>query len=192
VAAWHTLAPIALLEGLGVAAAIVGFQFVRQTSRRARGPSFGPGARILRTIGHLLLLAAASVTALFLRASGGQMVHMLPALFDISGMTGIAADFWGHCMTAIRGDPYAAPALFPNARLPGLRTAAMMAATTAIVLLCPNTMQIFGIAGTQPPHRLLRWRPTTLWGVLAVALFALAMTGMTRPVQQYDFVYARF
>jgi D-alanyl-lipoteichoic acid acyltransferase DltB (MBOAT superfamily) len=192
VAAWHTLAPIALLEGLGVAAAIVGFQFVRQTSRRARGPGGGPGARILRTIGHLLLLVGASVTALFLRASAGQMMHMLPALFDLSGLTGIAADSWAHFIVAIRGGPQAAPALFPNARLPGLRTAAMMAATTAIVLLCPNTMQIFGIAGAQPPNRLLRWRPTSLWGVIAVVLFALAMMGMTRPVQQYDFVYARF
>jgi hypothetical protein len=140
--------------------------------------------RIRTAAGHLLLLIGASLTALFLRPGDqGQLQHILPALFDLRSLAALAGDLVAHP---------GAVQLYPDARLPGLWTVFMLAAASAIVLACPNTMEMFGIAGAGPLDGPLRWRPTALWGWLTILLLLLAMMGMTRPVQPYAFIYARF
>ena len=184
VAAWHTLAPFVLLEGLAVAALIVVLQFARQRTGRAGAPG-SPALRRIRTAaGHVLLLAGASLTALFLRPGDqGQLHHILPALFDLRALAAFAGDLIAHP---------GAVQLYPDARLPGPWTISMLAAASAIALACPNTMEMFGIAGAPPLDGPLRWRPTALWGWLTILLLLLAVMGMTRPVQPYAFIYARF
>jgi D-alanyl-lipoteichoic acid acyltransferase DltB (MBOAT superfamily) len=184
VAAWHTLAPFVLLEGLGVAALIVVLQFARQRAGRVRAPPSPAMRRIRTAAGHLLLLLGASLTALFLRPGDqGELQNILPALFDLRSLATLVGDLVAH--------PDAVQ-LYPDARLPGLWTIFMLAAASVIVLACPNTMEMFGIAGARPLDGPLRWRPTALWGWLTILLLLLAMMGMTRPVQPYAFIYARF
>jgi alginate O-acetyltransferase complex protein AlgI len=184
VAAWHTLAPFVLLEGLAVAGLIVALQFARRQPGRARAAGSPALRRIRVGAAHLLLLVGASLTALFLRPGDqGQLQHILPALFDLHGLAALAGE-----LVTQPGNVQ----LYPDARLPGLWTIFMLAAASVIVLACPNTMEIFGIAGARPLDRRLVWRPTALWGWLTVLLFVLAMMGMTRPVQPYAFIYARF
>ena len=178
VAAWHTAAPLPLLQGLGVALLLILLQFIRQTARtipRAPGP-VERGAR--RAAGQALILIAVAVIALMLRVGDGEtLARVLPALVDVEAMGRAAA-------------PLAE--FYPNARLPGLRTLAMLVFTTAIVLACPNTMQMFGLTAPGGAPAWLRWRPSLLWGGLTVALLMLALIGVTRPVQQYGFIYAQF
>jgi alginate O-acetyltransferase complex protein AlgI len=181
VAAWHTAAPLPLLQGFGVAVLLIGLQFARQTARTAPRPlsAFEQGAR--RVAGQALILMAVAVIALMLRVGdGGTLGRVLPALVDLNALTALFAD------------PARLPELYPNARLPGMRTLGMMALATVVVLACPNTMQIFGVAGASGGWSRLRWRPTLLWGGLTVALLALALIGVTRPVHQYGFIYAQF
>ena len=180
VAAWHTAALLPLLQGLGVAVLLIVLQFARQTARAAPRPvgALEQGAR--RVAGQVLILIAVAVIALMLRVEDGQMLaRVLPALVDLKAF--------------LAGLPDGASlSLYPNARLPGARTLAMMGAVTLMVLACPNTMQIFGIAGASPAPAWMRWRPTLLWGGLTVGLLLLALIGVTRPVQQYGFIYAQF
>lgn len=183
VAAWHTAAPLPLLQGLGVALLLIVLQFARQTARAApRPPSpLEQGAR--RVVGQALILAAVAVIALMLRVGGGETLgRVLPALIDGQAFMAVLAEAGRHLPVE----------LYPNARLPGLRTLVMMVLTTIIVLACPNTMQIFGITGAARAPAWFSWRPTLLWGVLTAGLLLFALIGMTRPVQQYGFIYAQF
>lgn len=194
VAAWHTMAPLPLLQGFGVALLLIGLQFVRQNARAAPRPlsAFEQGAR--RIAGQTVLLLAVAVIALLLRAAGGdQLGRLLPALVDGNAILRLGADMAGQGLAwAGSGGPSSPPELYPNARLPGLRTLGMIAFATVVVLACPNTMQIFGIAGVGGAPTRLRWRPTALWGWLTVGLLLFALIGVTRPVQQYGFIYAQF
>jgi alginate O-acetyltransferase complex protein AlgI len=181
VAAWHTLAPWVLLQGLVVTAALVAFQFLRlKRSNKPHAPS--PLLdRVRGRVGQIVLLLAAAVTALCLReGTDGQIVRLLASLFDVEAMARLAP-----ALLSGTAD------LFPNARLEGGRAFALIAFASAIVLLCPNTMQIFEIAGAQPTRRWLRWRPSAPWGWATIILLALALIGITRPVQPYAFIYAR-
>ena len=189
VAGWHTAAPLPLLQGLGVALLLIILQFARQTAR-ATPRSPGPAERLARrAAGQALILIAVAVIALMLRVGDGETLgRMLPALVDVQAMGGAAH----RALIAIAGGPSPLPELYPNARLPGLRTLAMTAFTTLIVLACPNTMQIFGLAAAHGTPAWMRWRPNVMWGGLAVVLLMLALTGVTRPVQQYGFIYAQF
>lgn len=188
VAAWHTAAPLPLFQGLCVALLIILLQFARQGARGAPR-IIGPTEHLARRVaGHALILLGVAVIALLLRAgSAGQLERLMPALADVDGMRRLFSDLAGSVTGA-----GAAAELYPNARLPGLRTLAMMVVTTTIVLVSPNTMQIFGVVGASGAAPWLRWRPTMLWGGLTVALLALALIGVTRPIEQYGFIYARF
>lgn len=181
VAAWHTAALLPLLQGLGVAVLLIILQFIRQNARAAPRPisALEQGAR--RIVGQALILIAVAIIALMLRVGDGQTLgRVLPALVDLKALFAALTD--GATLSG----------LYPNARLPGVRTVAMMGAVTLMVLACPNTMQIFGIAGASAAPAWLRWRPTLLWGALTVGLLLLALIGVTRPVQQYGFIYAQF
>lgn len=181
VAAWHTAALLPLLQGLGVAALLIVLQFARQNARAAPRPTSLIEQRVRRMVGQVLILIAVAVIALMLRVGDGQTLgRVLPALVDLKVMFGGLAD----------GVPLSG--VYPNARLPGVRTLAVMGIVTVIVLFCPNTMQIFGIQGATPAPAWLRWRPTLLWGGLTVGLLLMALIGVTRPVQQYGFIYAQF
>lgn len=124
-----------------------------------------------------------------LRAEGDQLGRLAPALTNIDGASRLVADF-GRSLLA--GGGASLPEFYPNARLPGTRTLAMMAVVTTIVLACPNTMQIFGLVGAEGMMARLRWRPNMLWGAMTVVLLVLALVGVTRPVDQYGFIYAQF
>ena len=181
VAAWHTAALLPLLQGLGVAALLIVLQFARQNARGAPRPIGVVEQRARQVAGQALILIAVAVIALMLRVGDGQTLgRVLPAL------VGVKAMFAGLAQGIDLAGAY------PNARLPGVRTLAMMGVVTTIVLVCPNTMQIFGIPGATPAPDWLRWRPTLLWGGLTVGLLLLALIGVTRPVQQYGFIYAQF
>lgn len=181
VAAWHTAALLPLLQGVGVAVLLIILQFARQTARGAPRPVGVMERRARRIVGQALLLIAVAFIALMLRVGDGHTLgRMLPALVDLKAMfAGLA-------------DGVSLSGLYPNARLPGARTLAVMGVVTLMVLVCPNTMQIFGITGATPAPAWLRWRPTFLWGGLTVGLLLLALIGVTRPVQQYGFIYAQF
>nr|WP_245161466.1 MBOAT family O-acyltransferase [Brevundimonas alba] len=189
VAAWHTAAPLPLFQGFCVALLIILLQFLRQTARGAPR-TVGPVEHAARRLaGHALILGGVAVIALLLRAgSGDQLARLTLALMDIHGATQLGADMARAAFTGAAGWPE----LYPNARLPGPRTLAMLAVVTTIVLTCPNTMQIFGMAGAGGVTARLRWRPTLRWGVLTAILLALALIGVTRPVEQYGFIYAQF
>ena len=190
IAAWHTTAPLPLLQGFGVAVLLIVLQFIRQTGR-ATPRSQGPVERRARRIaGHALILIAVAVIALMLRVGDGDTLgRVLPMLVDVNAM-GSAAH---HAMVAFTGGgPSSVPELYPNARLPGLRTLAMIVLSTVIVLASPNTMQIFGLKAAGSTPAWLCWRPSLMWGALTVALLMLALIGATRPVQQYGFIYAQF
>lgn len=181
VAAWHTAAPLPLLQGLGVAALLIVLQFARQNARAAPRLIGVVEQHARRIAGQVLILVAVAVIALMLRVGDGQTLgRVLPALVDLKALLAGVADGVDLSM------------LYPNARLPGARTLAMVSAVTLMVLAGPNTMQIFGIAGATPAPAWLRWRPTLLWGGLTVGLLLLALVGVTRPVQQYGFIYAQF
>ncbi len=181
VAAWHTAALLPLLQGLGVAALLIVLQFARQTGRADPRPAGILEQRARRIAGQGLILIAVAVIALMLRVGDGQTLgRILPALVDLKTLSGGLADG-----ATVSG-------LYPNARLPGGRTLAMMGLVTAMVLVSPNTMQIFGIGGASPAPAWLRWRPNSLWGALTVGLLLLALIGVTRPVQSYGFIYAQF
>lgn len=181
VAAWHTAALLPLLQGLGVAGLLIVLQFARQNARAAPRPAGVLEQRARQVAGQGLILVAVAVIALMLRVGDGQtLARILPALVDLKPLFGGLAD----------GAPLSG--LYPNARLPGARTLAMMGVVTTMVLVCPNTMQIFGIPGASPLPAWLRWRPTLLWGGLTAGLLLLALMGVTRPVQQYGFIYAQF
>ena len=181
VAAWHTAALLPLLQGLGVAILLIVLQFARQNARDAPRPISALEQRARRVAGQLLILIAVAIIALMLRVEDGQTLgRVLPALVDLKALSaGIM-------------DGESSSGLYPNARLPGARTLAMMGAVTLMVLACPNTMQIFGITGASPAPAWMRWRPTLLWGALTTGLLLLALIGVTRPVQQYGFIYAQF
>lgn len=189
VAAWHSTAPLPLFNGFCVALLLILLQFARQ-SARAAPRTVGPveqGAG--RVAGHALILLAVAVVALLLRVTDtGQLDRLMPALIDIDAAWRLCGDLAG----SLSGAGGGAAELYPNARLPGLRTVGMMVVTTVIVLVSPNTMQIFGIAGASRTRPRLRWSPTMLWGGLTVVLLALALIGVTRPIEQYGFIYARF
>lgn len=178
VAAWHTAAVLPLLQGLGVAVLLIALQFARQNARAAPRPISALEQHARRVAGQALILIAVAVIALMLRVGEGHtLARVLPALIDLKALLADGVDLSG---------------LYPNARLPGVRTLAMMGAVTLMVLVCPNTMQIFGITGSKPAAAWVRWRPTLLWGGLTVGLLLLALIGVTRPVQQYGFIYAQF
>lgn len=189
VAAWHTAAPLPLLQGLGVALLLITLQYARQTRR---GPPRSPGPlerRIRRIAGQALLLGTIAVIALMLRVRDGDtLAAVLSSLFDVNALASAAQG----SVPASDG-PGRIGDLYPNARLPGLRTLGMMAAVTALVLVSPNTMQIFALTpGAAGLPAWLRWKPGALWGALAVALLMVALIGVTRPVEQYGFIYAQF
>lgn len=181
VAAWHTLSPIALLQGLIVTATLVSFQFIR-LARRTPAVTASPVIGWLRRrLGHAVLLLAAAVTAICLReASDGQVTRVLASLVN----AGVIADLAHGLMSGTAE-------IFPNARIEGPRSLVLIAMTSAAVLLSPNTMEIFGIRGAQPAHTWLRWRPNALWGWMTIALLWLALMGITRQVEPYAFLYAR-
>lgn len=177
VAAWHAAALLPLLQGLGVAALLIVLQFARQSARAAPRPIGVIEQRARRIAGQILILITVALIALMLRVGDGQtLARILPALVDLQAMA----------------DGVDLSSAYPNARLPGERTLMMMGVVTVMVLVCPNTMQIFGITGASPAPAWLRWRPTLLWGGLTVGLLLLALIGVTRPVQQYGFIYAQF
>ncbi|RZJ25344.1 MAG: hypothetical protein EON85_13330, partial [Brevundimonas sp.] len=187
VAAWHTAAPLPLLQGMGVALLLIVLQFIRQNARTApRRP--GPIEQHARRVaGQVLILTAVALIALMLRVGDGAALgRVLPALVDLTAMSDALRAVAHHAMTG------SLPELYPNARLPGLRTVAMTALVTAVALACPNTMQIFGLIRSGGAPNWLVWRPTLVWGGLTVALLMLALIGVTRPIQQYGFIYAQF
>lgn len=186
VAAWHTTAPLPLFQGFCVALLIILLQFARQNWRGAARTVSPVERRARRLAGHALILLGVAVIALMLRAEGDQLGRLAPALTDVDGAVRLVADL-GRSMFAGGGAEF-----YPNARLPGVRTLAMMLVVTTTVLVCPNTMQIFGLIGAEGTTARLRWRPTMLWGVLTVVLLVLALVGVTRPVDQYGFIYAQF
>jgi D-alanyl-lipoteichoic acid acyltransferase DltB (MBOAT superfamily) len=189
VAAWHTTAPLPLFQGLCVALLIILLQFARQSGRSAPR-TIGAAERIARRIaGQALILLGVAVIALLLRAEGEQLGRLMPALTDVNAALRLG-EVVGRSLFAGAGSSL--PDLYPNARLPGLRTLAMIWLVTTIVLTCPNTMQIFGMARADGVTAWIRWRPTLLWGFLTVVLLTLALIGVTRPVEQYGFIYARF
>lgn len=189
VAVWHTAAPLPLFQGFCVALLIILLQFVRQTWRGA-ARTVSPAEQVARRVsGQVLILICAAVIAIMLRAEGDQLGRLAPALTNIDGASRLVADF-GRSLLA--GGGASLPEFYPNARLPGTRTLAMMAVVTTIVLACPNTMQIFGLVGAEGMMARLRWRPNMLWGAMTVVLLVLALVGVTRPVDQYGFIYAQF
>lgn len=190
VAAWHTATLVPLLQGLGVALLLIVLQFARQGSRTARTPVSPLRPRATRMAGQCLMLITVAVIALMLRVEGGDAFErVLPALIDLNAIVAGVANPIHHILST---GTAALPDLYPNARLPGARTLAMLGFATLVVLASPNTMQIFGLAGTSPAPAWLRWRPTALWGGVTVGLLLLALIGLTRPVAQYGFIYARF
>lgn len=194
VAAWHTVAPITLLQGSGVALLLIGLQFVRQTSRA--GPrSPGPVERGARRLGgQVLLLIGVSVIALLLRThSGDQFSRIVPALLDGDAVLRLVGDATASLSARPGfGSPAAWEGLYPNARLPGMRTLAVIGMGTVIALTCPNTMQIFGLTAPAPAGARLVWRPSAVWGLLTAALLFAALFGLTRPVPVNGFIYAQF
>lgn len=189
VGAWHTTAPLPLFQGVCVALLIILLQSVRQ-NWRAAARTVSPMERVVRRIaGHVLVLASASVIALMLRAEGEQVGRLALALTDIDGAIRLGVDFAG---APFVGGGEGLSEFYPNARLPGVRTLAMMSVMTVVALACPNTMQIFGLVGAEGATARLRWRPTMLWGAMTVVLLVLALVGVTRPVDQYGFIYAQF
>jgi hypothetical protein len=168
---------------------IILLQFARQSGRSAPR-TIGAAERIARRIaGQALILLGVAVIALLLRAEGEQLGRLMPALTDVNAALRLG-EVVGRSLFAGAGSSL--PDLYPNARLPGLRTLAMIWLVTTIVLTCPNTMQIFGMARADGVTAWIRWRPTLLWGFLTVVLLTLALIGVTRPVEQYGFIYARF
>jgi len=190
VAAWHTAAPWPLFLGFCVALLIILLQFARQT-RRGVARTASPAELVARRfVGQVLILSCAAVIALMLlRVQGHQLERLTPALVDVDGVVRLGADL-GRSLFAGAGGGL--PEFYPNARLPGVRTLAMMLVVTTIVLACPNTMQLFGLVEVDGATARLRWRPTMLWGAMTVVLLVLALVGVTRPVDQYGFIYAQF
>lgn len=194
VAAWHTAAPLPLLQGLAVATLLIALQFVRQTSRATpRTP--GTVERRLRHVGaRVLLLTAVSVVALLLRAETGEQLSLIvPALLDGGAALRLGADAIASLSAALGlGAPLSWEGLYPNARLPGLRTLAVIALGTVVALACPNTMQIFGLSTRGVAAAKLGWRPSGAWGLLTIVLLFAALVGLTRPISGGEFIYAQF
>lgn len=191
VAAWHTASPWLLMQGAGVAVLLIGLQFIRQTARHPDRPP-GPLVRTGRRVGgQILLLAVASVAALFLRMeAGAQTASVIPALVDGPALAAMFHEIVssvraGEGLSSLNG-------LYPAANLPAVRTSGLIAVATVIVLACPNTMQIFGIAGTSGKATRLGWQATPVWGVVTVVLLAMALVGLSQPAEQIGFIYARF
>lgn len=194
VAAWHTAAPLPLLQGLGVAVLLITLQLVRQTSR---APHRSPGPlerRARRWGGQVLLLVGVSVIALLLRTySGDQFSRIAPALLDGDAALRLGVNAVAHLSAALGfGAPVTWDGLYPNARLPGMQTLAMIGLGTVIVLASPNTMQIFGLTAPGPAGAKLAWRPSAAWGLLTVVLLFAALTNVTRPIPVNGFIYAQF
>jgi alginate O-acetyltransferase complex protein AlgI len=194
VSAWHTLALIPFLEAFGLALVIVALQFLRL---RSRGPTRKVShleLRLRRGAGHVMLLMAASSFALLLRAdSPEQLARMLPALLDVRSAAAFATELTAYMGNlAGFGDVAVRPRLLPNAAIAGGQSMLWLGSATVVALACPNTMQIFGIAGATRAPEWIRWRPSALWGWIAGALLFVALFGMTQPTQTQGFIYARF
>lgn len=194
VAGWHTAAPLPLLQGLGVAALLIVLQYIREGSRSApRSP--GPLERHARRAGgQILLLVGVSVIALLLRThASDNFGRMIPALLDGPGLLTLGANLFANLAAALGlGAPPPWDGLYPNARLPGVRTLAMIGLGTVIVLAGPNSMQMFGLATPGPLGARLAWRPSWIWGLLTIVLLTAALVGLTRPLPVNDFIYAQF
>ena len=194
VAAWHTLAPLALAQGLCVAAAVVGLQLLRQRTHRPRRPEPTVFSTVRQVTGRVLLLLAASVAAIFLRASGDlRFMPIFAALFDVSEVSSLLYNGGLYIVSFFGAAPdLQGIILFPNARIPGFQTLAQLALMSMIVLAAPNTMQIFGLIEAPQLSRSVRWRPSLLWGFATFVLLVLAVVGTTQSVQRYAFLYAKY
>lgn len=194
VAGWHTAAPRPLLQGFGVAALLIVLQYFREGSRSAPRPQ-GPFERRARRVGgQILLLICVSVIALMLRThSSDSFDRMMPALLNGQGILTLGADIFASLAATLGvGAPSTLEGLYPNARLPGVRTLAMIGLGTVIVLASPNSMQMFGLAAPGSLGSRLAWRPSWVWGLLTIALLTAALVGLTRPIPVNDFIYAQF
>lgn len=194
VAAWHTLAPVPLIQGLVVALLLIGLQFVRQTSRVSSAAPSRVEVVARRVAGQALLLAGISVFALFLRVgSTDQLSGLLAALVDVRGALATGGDVMAHLAGLAGLAPTApSPRLLPGAEIGGQASLALIAAATAVALAAPNTMQIFGIPGARRPATRFLWRPTAAWGWATGGLLFMALLGVTHSAPVQGFVYARF
>ena len=192
VSAWHTLALLPFLEAVAVALVIIAFQFIRLRRRAAPVVRSPITSRARGLIAHLAMLTAIASFALFLRAdTQAQLARMLPAMIDVRAAGELAADILGYLAGPTYGGG-APPRLMPDVAISSLQSLFWLAAATLIALACPNTMQIFEIAGTSRPAGRIRWSPTALWGWIAAALTLVALIGMTRSTPVTAFIYARF
>lgn len=195
VAAWHTLAPLPLIQGLAVALLLIALQFLRQTGRaspqseRSRAETF-----LRRVAAQATLLAAVAVFALFLRVgSTAQLSELLAALIDLADLKALLGEVTAHLAGALGlGQISAVPKLLPGAAIGAKAALALVATATVVALAAPNTMQIFGIAGVSRPTTRLAWRPSATWGWATGLLLLLAVMGLTQSAPTQGFVYARF
>lgn len=194
VSAWHTLALLELLEAFGLALVLMALQFLRLRSRGRRRQASPLELRARRLAGHLLLLMGVSAFALLLRVdSRDQLARLYPALVDMRAAAAMGTDMMGYLAGLIgQGGSAVPPRLLPHAGVPGLQSLLWLGLATLVALSCPNTMQIFGIAGAARAPGWIHWRSSALWGWIAGALLFVALLGMTRPSLTQGFIYARF
>ena len=166
---WHTLS----LSTLGVALAVGLLMVVLQNARlRWRSTPRSRGALwrwTSMTVSRLMLLAAAAICALFLRAETPAEAMKLLAVMLPLGNTSEAS----RAVT-----PFPIPFFIIGASI--------------VALVAPNTMQIFGIGGATPAPAWLRWRSSARWGFAAGGLFILALIGIANLQSPRSFIYARF
>jgi D-alanyl-lipoteichoic acid acyltransferase DltB (MBOAT superfamily) len=193
VSAWHTLALLPFVEAFAVALVIMAVQFVRLRRRRPSPRVRSAPERLARDGGaHLLMLISIALFALLLRAdTQAQLARMLPALVDLRAAGGLVTALFDY-LTASPTASMVPPRILPNTDIPSIRTLLWLGVATIVALACPNTMQIFGIAGTSRPATRLRFAPTSTWGWIAGALALTALLGMTQSAPVTGFIYARF
>lgn len=191
VSAWHTIALLPFLQAFGLALVIIALQFLRLRRRSAPRQPSRFEVRAWRFAGHLLLLMAVSTVALLLRAdTHEQLGRMLPALADFRA----AAAFCSELIAYLNASDHSIsrPRLLPHADIPAVKSLLWLGMATVVALACPNTMQIFGIAGAALQPKWIHWRATALWGWIAGVLLFIGLLGMTQPSQVQGFIYARF
>ncbi|OWR01231.1 MBOAT family O-acyltransferase [Sphingopyxis witflariensis] len=191
VSAWHTLALLPFLQAFGLALVIIALQFLRLRRRSASRQLSRFEARARALAGHLLLLMAVSAVALLLRAdTHEQLVRMLPALVDFRAAAAIGSDLIAYLNAS--GHSVSRPRLLPHADISSVKSLLWLGMATVVTFACPNTMQIFGIAGASREPKWIRWRATAFWGWIAGVLLFIGLLGMTQPSQVQGFIYARF
>ncbi len=189
IGAWHGRQPVLVLEGFAGGTLLVLTQLPALLRKKAVPAA--AHVRRLHLSGRIRVLLGVSVLALALRVSSMQaLLSFLQSMVDVRSLA-LPASF-----PASFSWRFALDALMPHSRLTPVDYLTVVFAT-AVVLLLPNTMQVFKLLpGEVMAGDVLTlqaraiWRPTIPWGLAMGSLALLELVFSTSRNQ--GFIYAAF